>query len=178
MFRAKFAYETIVHANRFFMPIDFLLGCVDPWATAPALAMLHLARFQEFKVSSTLGQVLFETVDKFIPDGHAQMPFVAVNCTATERRRTPPRHSRRFLAAADLLGTQDRRPLRSKMWRPCMADTILKIRAALSNDDYEKLSASQAPAGTPSDFVGNPQSCFVKYVEVLLLTVARPVMVA
>jgi hypothetical protein len=30
----------------------------------------------------------------------------------------------------------------------------------------------------PSDFVGNPQSCFVKYVEVLLLTVARPVMVA
>ena len=69
MFRAKFAYETIVHANRFFMPIDFLLGCVDPWATAPALAMLHLARFQEFKVSSTFGQVLFETVDKVIPDG-------------------------------------------------------------------------------------------------------------
>jgi hypothetical protein len=89
MFRAKFAYETIVHANRFFMPIDFLLSCIDPWATAPALAMMQLARFQEFKVSSTLGQVLFETVDKFILDGHAQMPFAGVNCVATERRCTP-----------------------------------------------------------------------------------------
>jgi hypothetical protein len=51
------------------------------------------------------------------------------------------------------------------------------------NDDYEKLSANRAPeagsrfAGTPSDFVGNPQSCSVKYVDVLLLTVARPVTV-
>ena len=44
MFRAKFAYETIIHANRFFMPIDFPLSCVDPWLIAPALAMLHLAQ--------------------------------------------------------------------------------------------------------------------------------------
>jgi len=51
---------------------------VDPRATAPALAMLHLTRFQEFKVPSTFGQVLFETVDKVIPDGHAKMPFVGV----------------------------------------------------------------------------------------------------
>jgi hypothetical protein len=53
VFRAKFAYETVVHANRFFAPIDFPLSCVDPLAIAPALAMLHLARFQEFKVPST-----------------------------------------------------------------------------------------------------------------------------
>jgi hypothetical protein len=51
------------------------------------------------------------------------------------------------------------------------------------NDDNEKLSASRAPdagsrfAGTPSDFVGNRRSCSVKYVDVLLLTVARPVTV-
>jgi hypothetical protein len=79
MFRAKFAYEIIIHANRFSMPIDFPLSCVDPWATTPALAMLQLARFQEFKVPSTFSQVLFETVDKVIPDRHAEMPFVGVN---------------------------------------------------------------------------------------------------
>jgi hypothetical protein len=122
MFRAKFAYETIIHANRFFMPIDFPLSCVDPWATAPALAMLHLARFEEFKVPSTFDQVLFETVDKVIPDGHAKMPLVGVNCAAIEERgheqndaAQPPGHSRRFLAATDLLGGQDRRPLQSKI---------------------------------------------------------------
>jgi hypothetical protein len=87
MFRAKFAYETIIHANRFFMPIDFPLSCVDPWVIAPALAMLHLARFQEFKVPSTFGQVLFETVDKVIPDGHAEMPFVGVNGAAIRGAR-------------------------------------------------------------------------------------------
>ena len=45
-----------------------------------------------------------------------------------------------------------------RYWRPCKADAIVKIRAALSaNDDYEKLSANRAPdagsrfAGTPSD---------------------------
>jgi hypothetical protein len=87
MFRAKFAYKTIIHANRFFMPIDFPLSCVDPWATAPALAMLHLARFEEFKVPSTFDQVLFETVDKVIPDGHPEMPFVGVNCAAIRGAR-------------------------------------------------------------------------------------------
>ena len=75
MFRAKFVYETIIHANRFFMPIDFPLSCVDPWTTASALAMMHLARFQEFKVPSTFGQVLFETVDKVIPYGHVGNAF-------------------------------------------------------------------------------------------------------
>jgi hypothetical protein len=51
------------------------------------------------------------------------------------------------------------------------------------NDDYEKLPASGALdagsrfAGTPSDFVGNPQSCSVRYVDALLLIVARPVTV-
>src|SRR5215471_21233003 len=29
VFRAKFAYETPVHANRFLVPIDFPLSCVD-----------------------------------------------------------------------------------------------------------------------------------------------------
>ena len=71
MFRAKFAYETLVHANRFLVPIDFPLSCVDPRAAIPALAMLHLARLQEFKVPATFSQVLFETVNKVIPDGHA-----------------------------------------------------------------------------------------------------------
>src|SRR5215471_20087102 len=42
VFRAKFAYETLVHANRFLVPIDFPLSCVDPRAAIPALAMLHL----------------------------------------------------------------------------------------------------------------------------------------
>src|SRR5262249_18409456 len=65
---AKFAYETPVHANRFLVPIDFPLSCVDPRVIPPALAMLHLARFQEFKVPSTFSQVLFETVNKVIPD--------------------------------------------------------------------------------------------------------------
>ena len=47
----------------------------------------------------------------------------------------------------------------------------------------KKLSASRALdagsrfAGTPSDFVGNPQSCSVRYVDALLLIVARPVTV-
>jgi hypothetical protein len=71
-----------------------------------------------------------------------------------------------------------------RYWRPCKADAILKSgQPCQPNDDYEKLSASRAPdagsrfAGTPSDFVGNPQPCSVKYVDVLLLTVARPVTV-
>jgi hypothetical protein len=87
MFRAKFAYETIIHSNRSFMPIDFPLSCVNPWAAASAFAMLHLARFQKFKVPSTFDQVLFETVDKVIPDGHAEMPFVGVNCAAVRGAR-------------------------------------------------------------------------------------------
>src|SRR6516165_852661 len=70
VFRAKFAYETLVHANRFLVPIDFPLSCVNPRAAIPALAMLHLARFQKFKVPSTFSQVLFETVNKVIPDRH------------------------------------------------------------------------------------------------------------
>src|SRR5215831_2579930 len=70
VFRAKFAYETPVHANRFLVPIDFPLSCVDPRVIPPALAMLHLPRFQEFKVPSTFSQVLFETVNKVIPDRH------------------------------------------------------------------------------------------------------------
>ena len=45
---------------------------VDPRATAPALAMLHLTRFQEFKVPSTFSHILFETADEVIPDGHAE----------------------------------------------------------------------------------------------------------
>ena len=52
------------------VPIDFPLSCIDPRAAIPALAMLHLARFQEFKVPSTFSQVLFETVNKVIPDRH------------------------------------------------------------------------------------------------------------
>jgi hypothetical protein len=71
VFCAKFAYETLVHANRFLVPIDFPLSCVDPRAAIPALAMLHFARLQELKVPSTFSQVLFETVNKIIPDGHA-----------------------------------------------------------------------------------------------------------
>jgi hypothetical protein len=71
VFHAKFAYETLVHANRFLVPIDFPLSCVDPRAAIPALAMLHLARFQAFKVPSTFSQVLFETVNKVIPDRYA-----------------------------------------------------------------------------------------------------------
>jgi hypothetical protein len=43
VFHAKFAYETIVHANRSFMPIDFPLGCFDPCAASSALAILQLA---------------------------------------------------------------------------------------------------------------------------------------
>src|SRR5262245_56883893 len=54
----------------FLWQIDFPLSCVDPRAAIPALAMLHLARFQEFKVPSTFSQVLFETVNKVIPDRH------------------------------------------------------------------------------------------------------------
>ena len=138
MFRAKFAYETIIHANRFFMPIDFPLSCVDPWATAPALAMLHLARFQEFKVPSTFGQVLFETVDKVIPDGHPEMPFVGVNCAAIRAamNRTALHSLQSILDdfweqplcfEGKIVGRCNRR-----YWRPCKADAILKIRAALS----------------------------------------------
>src|SRR5215467_2223575 len=70
VFRAKFAYETLVHANRFLVPIDFPLSCIDPRVIPPALAMLHLPRFQEFKVPSTFSQVWFETVNKVIPDRH------------------------------------------------------------------------------------------------------------
>src|SRR6516162_10177521 len=51
-----------------YMPIVFLVSCVDPRVIPPALAILHLARFQEFKVPSTFSQVLFETVNKVIPD--------------------------------------------------------------------------------------------------------------
>src|SRR5262249_6713016 len=51
-----------------YMPIVFPLSCVDPRVIPPALAMLHLPRFQEFKVPSTFSQVLFETVNKVIPD--------------------------------------------------------------------------------------------------------------
>jgi len=76
VFRAKFAYETLVHANHFLVPIDFLLSCVDPRAAIPALAMLHLTRLKELKVPSTLSQLLFETVNKVIPDGHAETPFI------------------------------------------------------------------------------------------------------
>ena len=43
VFHPKFAYETIVHANRSFMPIDFPLGCFDPCAAGSALAILQLA---------------------------------------------------------------------------------------------------------------------------------------
>ena len=82
MFRAKFAYETLVHANHFLVPIDFLLSCVDPRAAIPALAMLHLTRLKELKVPSTLSQLLFETVNKVIPDGHAETPFIGANCAA------------------------------------------------------------------------------------------------
>jgi hypothetical protein len=64
----SFAYETLVHSNRSLVPIDFPLSCVDPRAAIPALAMLHLARFQEFKVPSTFSHVVFETVNKVIPD--------------------------------------------------------------------------------------------------------------
>jgi hypothetical protein len=51
------------------------------------------------------------------------------------------------------------------------------------NHDYEKiirraLDAGSRFAGMPSDFVGNPQSCSVRYVDALLLIVARPVTVA
>jgi hypothetical protein len=76
VFRSNFAYEALVDTYSFLVPIDFLLGCVDPCASGPALAMLQLARFQEFKVSSTFSHVLFETVDEVIPDGHAKTPFV------------------------------------------------------------------------------------------------------
>ena len=58
MFRAKFAYETLVHANRFLVPIDLPLSCIDPRAAISALAMLHFARLQELKVPSTFSQVL------------------------------------------------------------------------------------------------------------------------
>jgi len=57
------------------MPIVFwcqsISRCVDPRAAIPALAMLNLARLQELKIPSTFSQVLFETVNKVIPDGHA-----------------------------------------------------------------------------------------------------------
>src|SRR5262245_38553135 len=51
-------------------PFAYSPSCVDPRVIPPALAMLHLARFQEFKVPSTFSQVLFETVNKVIPDRH------------------------------------------------------------------------------------------------------------
>jgi hypothetical protein len=148
-FRAKFAYETIIHANRFFMPMDFPLSCVEPWTTASALAMLHLARFQESKVPSTFGQVLFETVDKVIPYGHVEMPFVGVNCAASEQCCTASRHSRRF-------SDSSRSAWRARSMTVAIEDSGVRVRQMQSlksgqpcqpNDDYEKLSASQVPAG-------------------------------
>jgi hypothetical protein len=66
-------YKSIVHANRFLMPIEFSLSCIDPCTAVPALAMLHSTRFQEFNVTSTFSQVLFETADKVMPDRHAEI---------------------------------------------------------------------------------------------------------
>jgi len=73
MLRAKFTYETLVHANRFLMPIEFPLSCIDPCTAIPALAILHTTRFEEFKITSTFSQVLFETADKVMPDRHAEI---------------------------------------------------------------------------------------------------------
>src|SRR5262245_60649042 len=91
---AKFAYETLVHANRFLMPIEFPLSCVDPCTAVPALAILHSTRFQEFKVTSTFSQVLFETADKVIPDRHAEILSIGVDCAPTDypRLRSIRRH--------------------------------------------------------------------------------------
>ena len=142
MFRAKFAYETIVHANRFFMPIDFLLSCIDPWATAPALAMMQLARFQEFKVSSTLGQVLFETVDKFILDGHAQMPFVGVNCAASERCCTA---SRAFSTISD----SSRSAWRTRSMTVAIEDTGVRVRQMQSLNQGSLVSPTMTMKNYP-----------------------------
>jgi hypothetical protein len=46
------------------MPIEFPLSCIDPCTAVPALAILHTTAFEEFKVTSTFRQVLFETADK------------------------------------------------------------------------------------------------------------------
>src|SRR5262249_37677990 len=35
----------LVHTNRFLMPIEFPLSCVDPCTAVPALPMLHSTRF-------------------------------------------------------------------------------------------------------------------------------------
>jgi hypothetical protein len=64
VFRTKFTYETLIHTNRFLMPIEFPLGCIDPCTAVPALAILHTTRFEEFKVTSTFSQVSFKTADK------------------------------------------------------------------------------------------------------------------
>jgi hypothetical protein len=87
VFRAKFTYETLVHANRFLMPIEFPLSCVDPCTAVPALAILHSTRFQEFNVTSTFSQVLFETADKVMPDRHAEILSIGVDCAPPDYPR-------------------------------------------------------------------------------------------
>src|SRR5262249_34384472 len=67
--RMRPSYMPIV----FLMPIEFPLSCIDPCTTVPALAILHTTRFEEFKVTSTFSQVLFETADKVMPDRHAEI---------------------------------------------------------------------------------------------------------
>jgi hypothetical protein len=62
------------------MPIEFPLSCVDPCTAVPALAMLHSTRFQEFNLTSTFSQVLFETADKVMPDRHAEILSIGVDC--------------------------------------------------------------------------------------------------
>jgi hypothetical protein len=63
--------------------------------------MLHSARFQEFKISSTFSQVLFEAVNKVIPDRHTEMPFVGVNCAAADYPRSRSVRLQKFKLAPD-----------------------------------------------------------------------------
>ena len=109
------------------MPIEFPLSCVDPCTAVPALAMLHSIRFQEFNVTSTFSQVLFETADKVIPDRHAEILSIAVDCappdypiqrrytgvTGSSRKsiiRPPTLADRLRFDSRHLAGRVDRRP--------------------------------------------------------------------